>query len=375
MTAAESTQRPPATDAPAVIGALAATYAAIELGKLIAGELDDALIGRELYIDARHHQQTVTRWTRNPNCRFDHLAREAAALEPGSLRETLARVGGGNAGAELSVEGDLFVGAPACRACGATTPLFKLQSRVSASEMCCAECGVPLTPAGFDLLDVLSAAAVPPELLDAPLSRFGLRPRDILSLEGAGGVEHFELTAPGAPVVRDGAEVILAGCGNIGSHLVAQLARLPGLRRVVLIDPDVYEAKNFSGQDIHPSDFGRAKVTVQAERLAALAPSLEIETCREPLEAVPMGRFRGSIAVGALDSRRARMDLNLRAHRVGIPWIDTAVHGAMMLCRIGVYVAGHDTPCIECGWSEDDYARLEQRLPCVHAAEVSVDRP
>jgi len=358
-----------------VIGALAATYAAIELEKLISGALEDALIGRELFIDARHHQQTVTRWTRNPACRFDHRAIEATPLEAGTLSELFALSGKRQDGTALRVEGDVFVGAPRCRECEATSPLFTLQSRVSASEASCADCGAPLAPTGFDLLDSLSSAAVPPELLDAPLSRFGLRPRDILTLDGADGVAHFELTEREAPATRDGAKVVLAGCGNIGSHLVPQLARLPGIGRVVLIDPDFYEAKNFSGQDIRPSDFGRAKVEVQAERLRALAPGIEVETYRESLESVPMGCFRGAIAISAVDSRRARMDLNLRATRVGIPWIDTAVHGGMLLCRICVYSPECDTPCIECAWGESDYAQLEQRMPCGQAHEVSVNQP
>jgi molybdopterin/thiamine biosynthesis adenylyltransferase len=225
------------------------------------------------------------------------------------------------------------------------------------------------------MLGALAQNAIPQELLDAPLARFGLLPRDILTLERPNGVEHFELAARDATANRDGAEIVLAGCGNVGSYLVGQLARVPGIGRVVLIDPDVYEANNFSGQDIRTSDFGRAKVTVQAERLGSLAPGIEVETHRASLESVPMGCFRGAIAIGAVDSRRARMDLNFRAHRAGIPWIDTAVHGAMMLCRIGVYSAGCETPCIECGWGEDDYARLEQRLPCAHALETPVDQP
>jgi adenylyltransferase/sulfurtransferase len=159
--------------------------------------------------------------------------------------------------------------------------------------------------------------------------------------------------------------VAVSGCGgNIGSHLTPHLARLPGISRVILVDPDVYEARNLSGQDIRPEDVGRPKVQVQAERLRAIRPELEVVSFQRPLEDVPLGFFEGAIAVSCLDSRIARVHLNERVWRVGAPLIDTAVDGSSLLYRVTVYQPGEAAPCYECAFEDEDYNLLDTVYPC-----------
>ena len=62
-------------------------------------------------------------------------------------------------------------------------------------------------------------------------------------------------------VVGKSIAVVGAG-GNIGSHVVSHLARIPGLGLIKLIDPDVYELSNLSSQDITPEDVGRKRFSV-----------------------------------------------------------------------------------------------------------------
>src|SRR6185295_15243005 len=47
----------------------------------------------------------------------------------------------------------------------------------------------------------------------------------------------------GAPMSITGTVVVVGAGGNIGSHAVPHLGRMAGVRRVVLIDRDVYEKK------------------------------------------------------------------------------------------------------------------------------------
>jgi molybdopterin/thiamine biosynthesis adenylyltransferase len=60
-----------ATNAPAGLGAVAAGLSAIECGKLLSGETQDLLAGRQVLINLRHHTHFVTSFRRNPACRFD----------------------------------------------------------------------------------------------------------------------------------------------------------------------------------------------------------------------------------------------------------------------------------------------------------------
>ena len=60
------------TRAPSSLGAVPAALAATELRKLLGGESEGLLTGRQVLCDLRHHEYWVTRYERNPACRFDH---------------------------------------------------------------------------------------------------------------------------------------------------------------------------------------------------------------------------------------------------------------------------------------------------------------
>jgi hypothetical protein len=356
---------PVATNAPSAIGSLAASFAILEGQKLLAGAFEHALVGRELYLDARHHQYYLTRLTRNPHCRFDHAT--------WTLGEALGLGGAAPFASELGVEGDAFVGELTCFRCGRRARLWKLLRRLAPKERTCSACGGALVFSGFELVERLSAERLAPELLRRPLSDFGLRPGDFFSIRAAGGEAHYQL-ALGSPA-RPGSitTAVLAGCGNTGSHLVPHLARTRGLRRVVLADPDVYERRNLWGQDIRADDLGRRKVEVQAERLRQIRPELEVVAVADGLETLPLAHFRDAIVFGALDSRLARLRLNQAAWRAGSPWIDMAVDGPGLLCRVSVYRPALDSPCLECGWDAADYRSLRQVLPCDEIAVTKDD--
>lgn len=67
--------------------------------------------------------------------------------------------------------------------------------------------------------------------------------------------------------------VIVVGAGGTGGRMLILLPRLlRGGDIVSIVDPDVVEYKNLARQHFHADDVGRAKATVAAERLAAVAP-------------------------------------------------------------------------------------------------------
>jgi molybdopterin/thiamine biosynthesis adenylyltransferase len=164
--------------------------------------------------------------------------------------------------------------------------------------------------------------------------------------------------------------IVVAGAGNIGSHLTESLARMPEVGRVVLIDKDVYEPRNVTNQDIVPRDVGKPKVQVQARRLAEIRPKLEVAAIHAPLESLALGEWRADLIVACLDSRVARQAVNERAWRLGVPWVDSGVLGSEGLARVNVYAPSNEAPCLECAWSDEDYRLLEQRYPCSAAASA-----
>jgi molybdopterin/thiamine biosynthesis adenylyltransferase len=158
--------------------------------------------------------------------------------------------------------------------------------------------------------------------------------------------------------------VVIGAGGCIGSSLVTHLARLPGVRRVCLVDQDVYDASNLRSQNIRHRDVGRPKASVQARRLREIDPDLVVEAIMASVEAVPLGRLRCDVLLACVDSRGARRAIGALAWRIGVPWIDAGVNGEALLARINVYVPGPEQPCNMCAWDDRDYEGLEQTYPC-----------
>jgi molybdopterin/thiamine biosynthesis adenylyltransferase len=163
--------------------------------------------------------------------------------------------------------------------------------------------------------------------------------------------------------------VVAVGAGGaVGSELVSHIARSPEVAELILIDPDVYEAKNLSSQAIEAADVGKPKVLVQARRLRRIRPELRVTPLAAAVEDVPLGRLRSDAILSSPDSREARRVVNEAAFRLGVPWIDAAVEASSLLARVNVYFPGPEHPCIECGWGERDYEALEQRYLCAGRA-------
>jgi molybdopterin/thiamine biosynthesis adenylyltransferase len=158
--------------------------------------------------------------------------------------------------------------------------------------------------------------------------------------------------------------IALIGCGNIGSHMIPEIPRLPGVGEVTLCDPDCYSAENHAMQVIDAADVGRAKAVVQAERLRRIDSAIKLNVFDERVEDLPRGLLRCNLILSCLDSRAARQHVNELATRLGVNWIDSGILGSQSLARVNAYVPGQDTPCLECGWAAQDYSALETEFIC-----------
>ncbi len=157
--------------------------------------------------------------------------------------------------------------------------------------------------------------------------------------------------------------VLIAGAGNIGSHLAPLMARA-GVRLLRVVDRDVVEAKNLGNQDFRRQDVGRPKAEVLAERVREMTPGVTVEAVVGDLELLPLGVFDVDVLMGGLDSRRARQALVSEiGWPLGRPVVDGGV-GEGLLGRVQVFVPGEATACLECGWGALDYQRLVEEYPC-----------
>jgi hypothetical protein len=353
------------TNGNALAGSLAASLQAVEIGKLVAGERENLAAGREVLVDARSHALVASRLVRNPSCRFSHERAPIGRASELSLRGALAL--GHGSGAALFVPEFAFVAKLACEPCGHTESVWLLREAITEAAVRCPRCGKPRPVRGFDLFDRLAMESVPADFLDRPLVERGLRAGEVFGISTGSSARYFALDL--APSAADGASVVVAGLGNIGSFLAPLLARTPGIARVTLCDPDIYGARQVSGQNIDASAIGRSKVEVQAERMRAIRPDLRVEAFVARVEQLPLGSLIGSIAVSCLDSRVARLRLAARSWRAGCPFVDAAVEGgASLLARTTVYLPEEAAACFECAFDDGDYEALEQVLPCAAAA-------
>jgi len=156
----------------------------------------------------------------------------------------------------------------------------------------------------------------------------------------------------------------IIGLGNIGSPLVGLIARLPFLKRLIVLDRDVYEEKNRATQAISARDVNRPKAFVQAERARAITPELALDPIHDAIENVPIGALRADILLTCLDSKISRQYVNALAWRLGIPWVDAGVLADALMARITVYVPNFHAPCLECSWDARSYKDLEIERPC-----------
>jgi|CZKF01.1.fsa_nt_gi molybdopterin/thiamine biosynthesis adenylyltransferase len=144
--------------------------------------------------------------------------------------------------------------------------------------------------------------------------------------------------------------ITLVGTGNTGTHTSPHLARMTQVKRIILVDPDVYEESNVAVQNIDRQDIGKPKVAAQADKLRRINPLLDVTPLQERIQDVPLGKLRSDLLVSCLDSRAARQYANQVAVRLNMQWIDCGILGSQNLVRVNSYAAGNDASCLECSW-------------------------
>lgn len=189
------------TRAPASVGSVTAGLMAVECHKLLNGDAEHFAAGRQVLMDLRNHTHYLTRYDRDPKCRFDHTIFEIEPLHDSPARLTVPQFirmatgePGNCAGWSMGVEGHTFARRQFCPSCKQPTPdRLCLTRRIPSTRRRCAKCGSVLLVPGSDRFEQLAPADLRGPERRRSLRSLGLRSGDVVSVHGPAAVRHFEL--------------------------------------------------------------------------------------------------------------------------------------------------------------------------------------
>ncbi|MCH7227956.1 ThiF family adenylyltransferase [Haloferula sp. A504] len=161
----------------------------------------------------------------------------------------------------------------------------------------------------------------------------------------------------------DSRSILLAGLGNTGSHLAPLIARMGLSEHLVIVDPDIVEEDNMTAQAYRPDEVGQPKASGTADLLRQIRPALRVEAFVGELEDLPLGCFSGLVIL-CLDQDGARQVAAERCWQTGGVLYDVAVNGPAGLARLTRILPGAGRACLECSWSDGQYAKLPVRNSC-----------
>lgn len=117
-----------------------------------------------------------------------------------------------------------------------------------------------------------------------------------------------------------GARVCVVGAGGLGAPALLYLAAA-GVGRLGVVDSDVVEPSNLQRQVIHgAADVGRPKVDTAAERIAALAPGVDVVRHHVRLDETNVGLLADyDLVLDGTDTFATRYVVNDACVRLGLP--------------------------------------------------------
>lgn len=141
----------------------------------------------------------------------------------------------------------------------------------------------------------------------------------------------------------------MIGVGGVGSTALPALVG-GGVGRVRFVDDDVVDASNLHRQPLFTgADVGRAKVSVAAERLAALNPLVALEPVRGRADAATMATLLEGVdlVLDGSDNFATRLAVSDAATAARVPLVSAAV--ARFQGQVGTFTGWmSDRPCYRC---------------------------
>lgn len=188
----------PSTAAPAHLGSLAASLQCAEIVKILTGETQHSLLGRQLLVEGMNYRQYISTRRRSPHCGFDHRrwSIESIPRTPGAITLLKAlglRPSQGGPYPRLRMHGDAFVHRLECPKCHAAREILFLARRLDDASRVCPHCGGPMVAPGIDTTDTLALEQLTGARRRLSLYALGLRADDVFSIENSSDEAHFEI--------------------------------------------------------------------------------------------------------------------------------------------------------------------------------------
>jgi molybdopterin/thiamine biosynthesis adenylyltransferase len=184
----------PATNAPAELGALAATLQAAEVRKHLNDDIGGStLVGAQLMLDTATHEKHLVHFKVNEQCRFDHkswcITQHHIEPRTNTLADLFVSLDSYTDPA-ISLEGHSFATHLDCIECGRRSSIgLSLYRRLSEKARTCS-CGGHMFATGFFSFETISRSDLSPLNLHLKLAALGLRDGDVITVDDASGNSH-----------------------------------------------------------------------------------------------------------------------------------------------------------------------------------------
>ena len=141
--------------------------------------------------------------------------------------------------------------------------------------------------------------------------------------------------------------VLIVGLGGLGCS-VSQYLAASGVGKLILVDHDKIELSNLARQILYTNDqLDHFKVEMAARSLAAINPTIQIQTYADVIENITLDWSSIDIIVDSTDNFKARFWLNEKACAQRIPLVMGACMG--YTGHLGVFQGYLDyEPCYQC---------------------------
>lgn len=144
--------------------------------------------------------------------------------------------------------------------------------------------------------------------------------------------------------------VLIAGCGSVGSFVASELVR-SGVRKLILVDPDIVEWANITRTVYGHADVGRPKVEALSSHLLQIFPDLEIETKQCTLQDLGEDLRKllsdTDIVVGAVDDPKGTGRLNRYTFASNKPSVFVGLYRGAKGGEVILSIPDR-TPCFHC---------------------------
>lgn len=148
-----------------------------------------------------------------------------------------------------------------------------------------------------------------------------------------------------------GKQVLVAGCGGLGGHIIDMLARI-GVGRIRAADGDVFDATNLNRQLLSSVPLlGTGKAQAAADHIRRVNPTVSAEAanCFITEENVHSLLEGCDLVLDALDNLPSRRLLSAACSQAGIPYVYGAISGWVAQAAVSMPGDG----LIECLFPEE----------------------